>query len=138
MSWERQGTGQPLNDSAICAAGDTALVVEFGDVIDRALSAKVLQFSDRIRAANIAGLIETVPTIRSVLVHYGPLATSGALVTEKNRFAALTREQAESIRREQAHNLRRRLSDVQPMDDVNLTALHAANLIGGVIDALSD
>jgi inhibitor of KinA len=53
-------------------AGDTAVVVEFGDVIDRALSAQVLQFSDRIRAADIAGLIETVPTIRSVLVHYDP------------------------------------------------------------------
>ena len=59
------------------------MVVEFGDVIDRALSAQVLQFSDRIRAANIAGLIETVPTIRSVLVHYDPLVTSGTVVTEK-------------------------------------------------------
>jgi inhibitor of KinA len=64
-------------------AGDTAVVVEFGDVIDRALSAEVLRFSDRIRAANIEGLIETVPTIRSVLVHYDPLITSGSVVTEK-------------------------------------------------------
>jgi inhibitor of KinA len=78
-------------------AGDTAVVVEFGDVIDRALSARVLQFSDRIRAANIAGLIETVPTIRSVLVHYDPLVTSGAVVTEK--LGALIGASAVSARR---------------------------------------
>jgi len=78
-------------------AGDTAVVVEFGDVIDRTLSAQVLQFSDRIRAANIAGLIETVPTIRSVLVHYDPLVTSGTVVTEK--LGALIGTSDVSVRR---------------------------------------
>jgi allophanate hydrolase len=57
---------------------------------------------------------------------------------EPIRFAAVTQEQAESIRREQAQNLRQWLSDVRPVDRVNLTALHAANLIGGVTDALGD
>ena len=54
------------------------------------------------------------------------------------RFTAVTQEQAETIRREQAQNLRQWLNDVRPVDPVNLTALHAANLIGGVTDALSD
>jgi inhibitor of KinA len=78
-------------------AGDAAVVVEFGNVIDRALSAQVLQFSDRIRAAKIEGLIETVPTIRSVLVHYDPLVTNGSLVTEK--LGALIGTSGVSVRR---------------------------------------
>jgi biotin-dependent carboxylase-like uncharacterized protein len=54
------------------------------------------------------------------------------------RFAAVTREQAESIRREQAHDLRRRLSEMRPVDRVDPAALHAANLVGGIADALRD
>jgi biotin-dependent carboxylase-like uncharacterized protein len=54
------------------------------------------------------------------------------------RFAAVTQGQAETIRREQAQNLRQWLNDVRPVDRVNLSALHAANLIGGVTDALGD
>lgn len=58
-------------------AGDTALIVEFGETIERALSDRVLGLSDRIRAQRIPGVIETVPTFRSLAVHYDPLATSG-------------------------------------------------------------
>jgi biotin-dependent carboxylase-like uncharacterized protein len=54
------------------------------------------------------------------------------------RFEAVTQAQAEAIRREQARNLRQWLSDVRPVDGVDLTALQAANLIGGVTDALCD
>ena len=59
-------------------AGDTALVVEFGDRIDRDLSNRVLGLSALVRASNIAGVIETVPTFRSLMVHYDPLATDSA------------------------------------------------------------
>lgn len=55
-------------------SGDTAVVVEFGDRIDRALSDRVLRLSSLVRAANPRGLVETVPTCRSLMVHYDPLA----------------------------------------------------------------
>jgi KipI family sensor histidine kinase inhibitor len=58
------------------AAGDTAIVVEFGEHIERALSDRVLTLSDRIRASAIEGVVETVPTFRSLAVHYDPLTTS--------------------------------------------------------------
>jgi inhibitor of KinA len=54
-------------------AGDTALVVEFGDRIDRRLSMWVLALDRRLRDAAIAGVTETVPTFRSLLVHFDPL-----------------------------------------------------------------
>jgi inhibitor of KinA len=59
-------------------SGDTALVVEFGDRIDRELSERVLSLSAAVRASNIPGVVETVPTYRSLMVHYDPLVTGNA------------------------------------------------------------
>jgi inhibitor of KinA len=63
------------------ASGDTALVVEFGDRVDLALNERVLQLDARVHAARLPGVVETVPTIRSLMVHYDPLATDNATVT---------------------------------------------------------
>lgn len=60
------------------AAGDTALVVEFGDRVDPHLSALVLALARRIEAAAIPGVVESVPTFRSLMVHYDPLQISNA------------------------------------------------------------
>lgn len=53
--------------------GDTALTVEFGDSIDPASNARVLALDDRIGRAALPGVIETVPTYRSLTVHLDPL-----------------------------------------------------------------
>jgi inhibitor of KinA len=63
------------------AAGDTAVIVEFGERIDRVVSERVLRLSALVRAANLAGVVETVPTFRSLLIHYDPLATDSAGLT---------------------------------------------------------
>jgi KipI family sensor histidine kinase inhibitor len=60
------------------ASGDTALCVEFGDRIDREVSARVLALANRIQVAEIAGVVELVPTFRSLLVHYDPSVSSQA------------------------------------------------------------
>ena len=57
------------------SAGDRALVVEFGDRVDRALSEAVLQLAASIRSNGLSGVIETVPTFRSLMVYYDPLVT---------------------------------------------------------------
>ncbi len=54
-------------------AGDAALVVEFGYSIDRAVSDRVLALAAVVR--DIDGVLETVPTFRSLLVQYDPLRT---------------------------------------------------------------
>lgn len=59
-------------------AGDTALIVEFGDRVDARLSALVLALAQKLKAAKLAGVIEAVPTFRSLMVYYDPLATSHA------------------------------------------------------------
>ena|SRR5687768_7376368 len=65
-----------MRDVRFRDAGDTALVVEFGAEIDRGLSNQVLSLSERVRQARIPGVTETVPTFRSLAVHYDPLVTS--------------------------------------------------------------
>jgi KipI family sensor histidine kinase inhibitor len=60
------------------AAGDRALVVEFGDRVDRGLSERVLGLDAAIQSRPPAGIIETVPTFRSLTVYYDPLLTSRA------------------------------------------------------------
>ncbi len=62
----------------VLAAGDTALVVEFGDRVDRELSAAVLSLAQALDAERIAGVVETVPTFRSLMVHYEPLVLPAA------------------------------------------------------------
>ena len=57
-------------------AGDTGLVVEFGDRVDRAISRRVVALHTRVRAARMPGVIDTVPTFRSLLIHVDPDATS--------------------------------------------------------------
>jgi inhibitor of KinA len=60
------------------SAGERALVVEFGDRIDRSLSAQVLRLNAIIASSALSGVVETVPTFRSVMIHYDPLMTSRA------------------------------------------------------------
>jgi inhibitor of KinA len=61
-------------DVRFLIAGDSAVVVEFGDRVDPALSERVLRLSARVRAAHIDGVLETVPTYRSLMVLHDPLA----------------------------------------------------------------
>ncbi len=60
------------------SAGDRALVVEFGDRVDRALSAEVLRLDAVIGSDAIQGVVETVPTFRSLMIHYDPLVITRA------------------------------------------------------------
>jgi inhibitor of KinA len=64
------------------AAGDTALVVEFGTTVEPALIAAVQALDHAVAAAGLAGVVETVPSFRSLMIHYDPLVTSGAALIE--------------------------------------------------------
>lgn len=65
----------------VLPAGDTALVVEFGECVDRRLSARVLALARRLDEVRLEGVIETVPTFRSLMVHYDPLVLPAASLT---------------------------------------------------------
>jgi len=67
-----------MPDYKVLPAGDTALVVEFGDRIDRRLSSWVLALARRLNEVRLDGIVETVPTFRSLMVHYDPLVLPSA------------------------------------------------------------
>ena len=67
----------------IIPSGDTSIVVEFGDQIDRLLNRQVLRTNGAVQRAELKGVTETVPTFRSLLIHYDPLETSAAELIEQ-------------------------------------------------------
>ncbi len=69
------------------ASGDTALIVEFGDRVDQRLSGLVLALAHRLEQAAIPGVVEMVPTFRSLMVHYDPVQLPQAEL--KRRLAPL-------------------------------------------------
>jgi inhibitor of KinA len=54
-------------------AGEAALVVEFGAEVDPAVNDRVLALDAALAALALDGVRETVPTYRSLMIHYDPL-----------------------------------------------------------------
>jgi KipI family sensor histidine kinase inhibitor len=75
-------------DLRVLLAGDTALTLELGDVIDPKINARVLALDRALAETGLPGIVETVPTYRSLQVHYDPerLAASD-LIAAARRLA---------------------------------------------------
>jgi inhibitor of KinA len=56
--------------------GDCAVVIAFGDEIDRATNWRVKAFSDRLGAASLPAIVEHIPTFTNVTVIYDPLSAN--------------------------------------------------------------
>jgi KipI family sensor histidine kinase inhibitor len=66
--------------AAFLTAGDRAIVVEYGDVIDEATNLRVRRLAAALSVRSDPGIVEIVPTYRSLMVHYDPLRLSRAHV----------------------------------------------------------
>jgi 5-oxoprolinase (ATP-hydrolysing) subunit B len=62
-----------LSPPRLLLSGDSAITVEFSRTIDDAANRRVLALDRIITAEPIEGVTETVPTYRSLLVHYDPV-----------------------------------------------------------------
>ena len=76
-------------------AGEAALVVEFGDSVDPAINAACWRSTPRCAPRRSTGIVETVPTYRSLMIHYEPLTLSRAALVAHVRGAAAERCAAE-------------------------------------------
>jgi KipI family sensor histidine kinase inhibitor len=63
----------PLPPPRLLPSGDAAITVEFSRTIDDAANQRVLALDRALTKAPIEGVTETVPTYRSLLVHYDPV-----------------------------------------------------------------
>lgn len=66
-----------MDTPKILQAGDSAVIVEFGCEISYKLNALVHALDKAVKAKNIQGVVETVPTFRSLEVVYDPCIISG-------------------------------------------------------------
>lgn len=57
----------------ILQAGEQGLVVEFGNEINPTINRRVRQLGDLLSAADITGVMEIIPTYRSLMVYFNPL-----------------------------------------------------------------
>jgi KipI family sensor histidine kinase inhibitor len=62
-----------LSPPRILPSGDSAITVEFSRNIDDAANQRVLALDRTLSREPVSGVIETVPTYRSLLVHYDPV-----------------------------------------------------------------
>src|ERR1700688_136004 len=75
-----------LSPPRLLPSGDSAITVEFSRSIDETANRRVLALDRTLARETITGVTETVPTYRSLLVHYDPVqidfdTLSGKLVT---------------------------------------------------------
>ncbi|EDP62389.1 hypothetical protein BAL199_29415 [alpha proteobacterium BAL199] len=62
----------------ILPVGDCAVSVQFGEIVDLSINARVLALDRSLTAAALPGVVEMVPTYRSLLIHFDPLQISAA------------------------------------------------------------
>jgi KipI family sensor histidine kinase inhibitor len=62
----------------ILPCGDTALSLQFGETIDAKANARVIATAARLEGMAVPGLVDIVPTYRSLLLRYDPEIVSGA------------------------------------------------------------
>lgn len=65
-----------LSPPRLLPSGDSAITVEFSRNIDDAANRRVLALDRAMAGTPVEGVTETVPTYRSLLVHYDPVRTS--------------------------------------------------------------
>src|SRR5450755_2981760 len=78
-----------LSAPRLLPSGDSAITVEFSRDIDDAANQRVLALDSRLATEPVSGVVETVPTYRSLLVHYDPVLIDFDTLGEK--LASLAR-----------------------------------------------
>jgi KipI family sensor histidine kinase inhibitor len=79
-----------LSPPRLLPSGDSAITVEFSRNIDDASNQRVLALDHALARAAVPGVTESVPTYRSLLVHYDPVQVDFASLGEK--LIALARQ----------------------------------------------
>jgi KipI family sensor histidine kinase inhibitor len=80
---EHEAMAATLAPPRLLPSGDSAITVEFSRNIDDAANQRVLALDRALTSEPIAGITETVPTYRSLLVHYDPVQIGFDALGEK-------------------------------------------------------
>ena len=61
-----------MSEVRYLVSGDCSVCVEFGNEISPEINTRIRAFKIAVERSSIDGIVETVPTYRSLLVHYKP------------------------------------------------------------------
>lgn len=61
-----------MNEVRFLISGDSAVTVEFGNEISESINARIRALGVVLAQSGIPGIVETVPTYRSLMIHYDP------------------------------------------------------------------
>ncbi|HEX3702810.1 MAG TPA: 5-oxoprolinase subunit PxpB [Vicinamibacterales bacterium] len=64
-----------MSTARIVRAGDSVLIIELEERIDPTVNARALAVADAVQARRLTGVLDVVPTFRSVAVYFDPLRT---------------------------------------------------------------
>ena len=67
-----------MNEIKICTAGDSSLLIEFGQEISPEINAQITALVHMIRAQHIEGVTDMIPAFASLLINYDPRVVSYA------------------------------------------------------------
>ena len=77
-----------MAEARFLPTGDTSVCVEFGNEINQKINSEIRAFNILLNEEKIKGVVETVPTYRSIMVHYDPGVISNKQLVA--RLKALT------------------------------------------------
>lgn len=70
------------------AAGDAAVIAEFGTEIEKSLSRQVFGLYQRVRSRELTGVVACIPAFSTLLVQFDPLVTDGRQIVSDLRSLA--------------------------------------------------
>ena len=79
-----------MADVRFLLTGDTSLCAEFGNEISEKINTEIRAFNILLNKSGIRGIVETVPTYRSLMIHYDPEIISYR--TLMSRLKGLTKQ----------------------------------------------
>lgn len=89
-----------MSELRILPAGDCCLTVEFGNEISEEINGRVLTLEAALHSSHLRGIVETVPTYRSLLVCYDPcLVRFSKLARQLTRLSEKLGAAADASRR---------------------------------------
>ncbi len=72
-----------MGDIRYLVSSDCSILMEFGNEISKEINAKIRDTVAKIKDDNIDGIVEMVPTYRSITINYDPLKISYSQLVEK-------------------------------------------------------
>jgi inhibitor of KinA len=93
-------TDSDTSEPIFLSAGDTALVVQYGETVDPVINRRVRMLATALGARGLEGIVDLVPTMRSLMIHYDPLTLCRAnLVAAVRPLIAARPDLRETTRR---------------------------------------